>query len=52
MYATCETTGCSNAGFPIPVSGERDVVCGVCSQPITNLTATAPEPVKEMPTWA
>jgi hypothetical protein len=40
--ATCHTEGCGNAGIEIPVALEEPdmaVVCGVCSQPITDLTA-------------
>lgn len=49
--ATCHTAGCGNADIPIPYTstwtdeetGEThtvdEVVCGVCSQPITDLTS-------------
>ena len=47
--ATCHTPGCGNAGIPRDIGPppidqetgqpetERDVVCGVCSQPITDV---------------
>lgn len=37
---TCETDGCGNAGHAIPITAPADnpyVVCGVCSQPISNI---------------
>lgn len=37
---TCETSGCGNEGVAIPITAPADnpyVVCGVCSQPITNI---------------
>jgi hypothetical protein len=40
--ATCHTEGCANADLAIPlqVPDEPDptVVCGVCGQPVTDLT--------------
>lgn len=46
---TCRTSGCSSNGVPVPVTldftdveGEQvhitDVVCGACSQPITDIS--------------
>lgn len=53
MYATCETPGCLSEFVPIPLRADHGtVICGVCGVPITHITDTAPEPVKEMPTWA
>jgi len=42
VNATCHTAGCSNAGTAIPIADNPDVervVCGVCSQTITDLAA-------------
>lgn len=33
---TCHTEGCDNAGIPIDILAAEHVVCGVCSQPITD----------------
>lgn len=42
VTVTCETDGCANAGHAIPlhVADEPNpaVVCGVCGQPITDIT--------------
>ena len=49
MIATCHTEGCGNADVPIDVGSltytddegtvwESTVSCGVCGQPITDLT--------------
>lgn len=50
-WATCTTPGCGNEGAPIEVQPDLSVVCGVCLNPITDLTDTPPEPIQEMPTW-
>lgn len=37
---TCETEGCGNQGIAIPINAAVDdpyVVCGVCSNQITNI---------------
>lgn len=66
MIATCRTTDCENAGHAIdvgdityqdPDTGETrtgGVTCGVCAQPITDLsgepaapTEPEPEPIEE-----
>lgn len=42
---TCHTEGCENAEIAIPVrlSGpDALVVCGPCSQPITDITGVGP----------
>ena len=48
---TCHTDECGNAGYPIDIyisdEPEPYVVCGVCSQQITDITR-APEP-REQP---
>lgn len=51
MYAKCHTVGCENQLVPIPVTGEVQVVCGPCGQPITDLTDTPSELPKEVPAW-
>lgn len=52
MFATCETPGCGNMAAPIPIPAEAvTVICGVCGNPITDLTTTPPEPVTEVPEW-
>lgn len=52
MFATCHTLSCGNAGDPIPVSDDPvTVLCGVCSQPITDLTITPPALPEELPPW-
>jgi hypothetical protein len=50
--ATCRTEDCPNAGYPIELSWDGTpldaVICGVCGQPITELTPdpTAAEGVR------
>lgn len=51
MYATCETPGCSNAGIALEVPPDIDVLCGVCGNPITKISDTAPTPPTEVPEW-
>ena len=55
MYATCETTGCSNVMAPIqfdfPEGEEVTVVCGVCSVPVTNITDIKPVEGTVLPEW-
>lgn len=54
-YATCNTTGCASSGSAIQVTSSDEgvaVICGVCDNPIVDVTDTPPEPVMEMPTWA
>lgn len=52
MYATCTTADCGNGRTPIPVPEDAEqVVCGVCSQPITDVTDTPTELPEEMPPW-
>lgn len=36
---TCHTEGCDNAEIPIKIMAAEHVVCGVCSQPITDRIA-------------
>lgn len=47
VTATCRTDGCENANYPLTLMVPDDppdpyVVCGVCQQPITDIT-TPPE---------
>lgn len=52
MHATCHTSGCENQGIPIRIPEDADtVVCGVCSQPITDVTDTPTELPEELPPW-
>lgn len=52
MFAICDTQGCSNAGAPIPIHDEAvTVICGVCSQPITEVTDTPPALPEDLPPW-
>lgn len=52
MYATCHTEGCTNQGIPIEVPADIDtLVCGVCSEPITDVTDTAPTLPEVLPSW-
>lgn len=52
MYATCHTPDCGNAEAPIPVPADAGtVLCGVCSQPITDLAETTPNLPEELPPW-
>ena len=52
MFAICHTGGCSNANVPIDVPNDADqVACGVCSQPITDVTDTPPTLPEELPPW-
>lgn len=52
MFATCHTTNCGNAEITLEVPDDVDsVLCGVCSQPITDVATEPPEPIKEMPPW-
>lgn len=62
--AICHTEGCGNAGHPIDVgdltytdedTGEQrtsGVACGVCGQPITDLTGAEVEPPDATPQQA
>jgi hypothetical protein len=43
VYATCHTDDCGNAGAPIMLRLDEidlppNVVCGVCSQPISDIS--------------
>jgi hypothetical protein len=43
LTATCRTEGCSNAGHPIALEVDddiTDVACGVCAQPIDEVTTS------------
>ena len=51
MYATCETPDCGNAWIPVTVSGEFLVICGVCGNPVTNITDIKPEEGTVLPQW-
>jgi len=52
MYATCHTNGCANQGAPIRVpDGAETVLCGVCTQPITDVTDTPTALPEELPPW-
>lgn len=44
--AVCGTSGCANNGMPLAVLIEQTspkVVCGVCMNPITDITVTGTE---------
>ena len=51
--ATCHTPDCGNNGVPIPVQWDDawgpgpNVSCGVCGQPITDVTPTEATPTEE-----
>lgn len=58
MWATCHTAGCGNENAPIDVQttyidedGQEQqagsVICGVCGNPIDDLSETQPEPQPE-----
>lgn len=52
MYATCHTEGCTNQGIPIKVPDDIDtIVCGVCSQTITDVTTEPTALPEEIPPW-
>lgn len=53
-WLTCHSSGCTNSEVPIRMRYPEDVgvlICGVCSQPITDVAEGPPEEVTEMPTW-
>lgn len=55
-FATCGTNGCGNEGRQIQVSAlappaTPNVVCGVCGNPIGDITGTPPSTSTEVPTW-
>lgn len=52
-WATCLTDNCGNYGASIHIltPDGGDVECGVCGQPITDLTNIQPEEGKELPPW-
>ena len=51
MYATCETVDCFNELQPILVTAEYEVICGVCSAVVSNISNIQPEAGKELPAW-
>ena len=53
-WLTCHVSGCGNSEIPIRMKYPEDVdalICGVCSQPITDVAEGPPEEVTEMPKW-
>lgn len=52
MHAICHTPSCSNQGIPIEVPADTEaVVCGVCDQPVTDVTTTSPTLPEDLPPW-
>lgn len=52
MWATCSTLDCESYARPVQISmpDEATVVCGACSQPITDITDQVEEGVS-IPNW-
>lgn len=52
MHATCHTQACTNQGVPITVPDDAElVICGVCGEPIEDVSTNAPTLPTEVPQW-